>query len=87
MSAAVDASVVSVASLVVVTVDAGPGLIAAVFVSFGGEVFSTSASILANSSVSAWTFSAFFADASKSSFSVWVVNEVSIGDAGVGELG
>ena len=80
------ASVVSVASLVVVTVDAGPGLIAAVFVSFGGEVFSTSASILANSSVSAWTFSAFFADASKSSFSVWVVNEVSIGDAGVGDV-
>ena len=46
MSAAVDASVVSVASLVVVTVDAGPGLIVSfVFVSFGGEVFSTSASI------------------------------------------
>ena len=70
MSASVEAAVVSVvASVVVVIVEVGAFVAASLGASLGGEDFAISASILANSSVSAWTFSAFFADASRSSFS------------------
>ena len=51
---------VSVASLVVVIVDAGAFAAASLGASSGGEDFAISASILANSSVSAWTFSRLF---------------------------